>query len=185
MDLRALGTLQLLDDGVDRQVVDGLSLDLVDDVAGADAEPVGGRALDRRDDGDLPLRLLMMIEAVEGPALLLDHRGVLLGFEEVRVRVEGAEHPVDGRVDELVRRHVVRVPGARGREDVGVLLEAGVRRVRDGRQSPTRDSAAHRDGDEEDGGDEGAFTAWGQGSGGCVHEGPSRTHWTNTREAAP
>ena len=46
LDLRALRALELLDDGVDREVVDALPLDAVDDVARADAEAVGGRALD-------------------------------------------------------------------------------------------------------------------------------------------
>ena len=70
-----------------------------------------------------------------------------------------AEHPVDRRVDELVRRDVVGVPGPRRREDVGVLLEAGVRRVGDGGEASARDSAGDGDGEEEDGGGEARRTA--------------------------
>ena len=178
MDPGSLQSFELLDDGIHGEAVDRLVIEPVDHVAGADAEPVGGRALDGRDDRDLPVALADDDpEPVEGPALLLDHRGVLLGLEEVRVRVEGAEHPVDRRIDELVRRDVVRVPRARRGEDVGVFLEAGIRRVRDGTEPPAGDPSADRDGEKEGGDGEGAPDGAATGrNGGVVHvEGPSRT----------
>jgi hypothetical protein len=82
------------------------------------------------------------------------------------VRVEGAEHPLDRRIDDLVRRDVVRVPRAGGREDVGVFLEAGIRGVRDGGETSARDPSADRDGEEKNGGDEGAPDGAGAGRNG-------------------
>ena len=141
-DLRPLGALQPFDDGIHGQVVDRLALDPVDDVAGPDPEAVGGRPLDRGDDGDLAVPLGDDDpEAEEGAPLLLLHRPVLLGLEEVRVRVEGAQHPVDGRVDELVRGEVVGVPGLRGGQEVGVFLEGRVRGVGKGEELRAEEAA--------------------------------------------
>ena len=68
VDRGALRALEALDDVVEREVVGGGAFDFGDDVAGADAEARGGRAFERRDDGDLVVALGHQdAEAVELP----------------------------------------------------------------------------------------------------------------------
>lgn len=56
-DLGPFGPFKSLHDRVDRQVVDGFALDLVDDVAGTNPEFRPGGALDRGDDRDFAVPL--------------------------------------------------------------------------------------------------------------------------------
>jgi hypothetical protein len=83
---------------------DDLAVHRVDDVAGMDAGPEGGRALGGIDDINLVVLLLDgHAHAVIVAVLLLAHLGVGLGVVEVGVRVEHPQHSrnrpvVDGQV---------------------------------------------------------------------------------------
>jgi hypothetical protein len=123
VDGGALRSLQLLDDVVEREIIGGGAFDFGDDVAGADAEARGGRPFERGDDGDLIVAFGDEdAEAVEAALLAILHVGVLLRLEEGGVGVEGAEHAVDGGVDDLVGADVVSGPGGDGREQIRVLF---------------------------------------------------------------
>ena len=150
--LRPLGAPQLADHLVGRGVfLDLLVLDVRDDVAGPDAELEGGRALHRRDDGDLAHPLLDLdAQAEEGALLLLPHRRVVVGLEEGRVRIQAREHAVDRRVDDLLGRDRLGRPVGERRQDVGVLVERRACRARGAAGSfspsapPTRVAATTR-----------------------------------------
>ena len=121
---RALGAAQPLHRVVDAHAAGVLALDLADHVAGADAQAVGGRALERRDDGDVPVhRLHGDPEAVVRALLPLLEGGVLLGLQEVRVGIERAQHLADGRGHQLVGLHLSRVALLDRAQDGGVQAQ--------------------------------------------------------------
>src|SRR5262249_28742350 len=101
-DARALGAAQHLEHvTVGDRARDRLSVDRDDAVAGPDAEPLRGRALERRDDdqlaaADLELDADARIVVAE---LVGELRVAFLGQVDA-VRIEGLEHALDGALDQ-------------------------------------------------------------------------------------
>ena len=101
-----------------------LAFDLGNDVARADAQPVGGRALERRDDGQVALAHLHRdAETVVAPLLALLKLGVLLLGQEIRVRIERPQHAADRSVDEVFRSNLGHVLFFHQPEHVGIATE--------------------------------------------------------------
>ena len=81
-----------------------LTFDSGDDVAGADAEPVGGGSFERRDDRQVSLAHLNRDpEPVIAAVLALLKLGVFLFREKIRVRIERTKHAADRSVDQVFR----------------------------------------------------------------------------------
>ena len=73
-----------------------------DDVVGEDAGAGGGRLVDRGDDLDQAVfHRHLDAEAAELAAGLHLHVAEALGVHVARMRIEGGQHAVDGRFDEL------------------------------------------------------------------------------------
>ena len=128
VDGRALRTFQLGDRLLARPALGVGAGDPRDDVAAAEALLVGGRAFEDGHHGDVAVDDLNLDpEAVVLAFLALAHLGVALGIEEAGMRIQGFQHPVDGAVDQAVRRHFVDVlaidRGKRRRKDAILLRD--------------------------------------------------------------
>ena len=101
-DLRILGAAHPLDRFVQRHALNAGAVDRGDEVAGLDAGMRGGRVVDRGDDLHEAVFLRHFeAEAAEFAAGLHLHVGEFLGVHVARVRVERADHAVDGRIDQF------------------------------------------------------------------------------------
>ena len=162
--LGALGPAHLLDRVHQGHVLGRQPFDLDDPVAGLDPGPVGRRALDRGDHGQLVVADRDLDpQAAEAARGLHLHLAVAFGVEEGRVRVERLEHAADRAVEDLARLRLVDVLVLDDRQDVGEELEVLVRGGGiDGLRG--RRAAERQRQDRQDGGREECLREWGAGA---------------------
>jgi hypothetical protein len=102
----ALGAAQFLGDLVEIELGGRRSIDLRDDVAGAEADARGRGAVDRRDHGDAtaPERD-DHTDPVERALMALAHAGERLGAQEAGMRVERGQRSVQTGRNQVLGRH--------------------------------------------------------------------------------
>src|SRR5271167_4207270 len=99
MDGGALGSFQEVGYVAGAHIVGGLAVDRDDDVSGANAGAISGRARKGRNDDDFVVtRPDRHADAVILAALILAQKGVRLGIKKVRVRIEHMQHAGNGAV---------------------------------------------------------------------------------------
>ena len=119
IDAGADVALHLLDRLGQGQAAHLLAVDLGDEIAGKDAGLVGGRALEGRDHLDeFVLHGDLDAETAKLAAGLRPHVRRFLGVHVTRMRVEGGQHAVDGRLDQLLIVGLVDILGAHPLEHV-------------------------------------------------------------------
>jgi len=92
----------LFDGLIEGEALDGLVVEMGDDVAGADARLGGRRLVDRRHDLDQAVFLRDLDAEPAELATDLDlHVAEALRVHVARMRIEPVEHAVDGRFDQL------------------------------------------------------------------------------------
>ncbi len=124
LDRRPLRAPEPLDRVVDAHPPGVLALDSADHVTGPDAEPVSRSPLEGGHHRDVSVdRLNADPEAVVLALLALLHLLVGILLEEVRVRIQGAEHLADGGRHQAVGRHLLHVVALDGRQHRGVQPE--------------------------------------------------------------
>ena len=138
-------------DGVgELHVLRGEAVDLDDAIAGLEPRAVGRGALDGRHDGeDVVLQRDLDAEAAEAARRLDLHLAIALGIEERAVRVEAAERPLDGAVDQVFRGHLVHVLVLDDRKHLREQPELLVRRAAARRLAGRRASERQREHDEQ------------------------------------
>ncbi len=142
--LGPFGSLEARDRFVDRQLVGGLVLDTLDDVAGADPQPGGGRAVDRCDDGQAAIAHSdENSQSVETRLLLFAHRRVGGRRQKAGVRIEGPQHAVDRGVDQVAEVDLSPVARARRLEQLGVEPEIAARVLPESEQPVPGQPADH------------------------------------------
>ena len=113
LDIAVDGTAHLLHGLVQRQSLHLLAVDLHDVVVRLDPGARGGRVVDRRDDLDeAVLHGDLDAEAAELAAHLRLQVAKILRIEIARVRIERAQHAVDGGLDELLVVRLLDIVGA-------------------------------------------------------------------------
>ena len=135
----------LVDGLVQVEALDGLAVDLGDDVVGEDAGAGGGRLVDRGDDLDEAVfHRDLDAEAAELAAGLHLHVAEALGIHVARMRIEGGQHAVDGRFDQLGLFGLLDVIRSDLLEDVAEKAELPVRIGRGGDRARARQKAGLR-----------------------------------------
>ena len=103
VDHRSLGAPQPFHHGLNIQPFGGTAFNLGDDVPGANAQAVGGRPGNGRDDGGLGIpHGDDDAQPIEIPPLVFPELGELLGVEEVRMGVQRLQHAPQGGVNALL-----------------------------------------------------------------------------------
>jgi hypothetical protein len=124
LDLGVDRAAHLLDRLAEREAGDRLVVDVGDQVAGLDPGLEGRGLVDRGDDlHEAVLHRDLDPEPAELAPRLHLHVAVAVGVEVARVRVERAQHPVDGRLDQLLVRGLLDVLGADALEHVAEQLQ--------------------------------------------------------------
>src|SRR5208337_3647889 len=110
------------------EAVGGLVVHLDDDIAGAEASLIGGRAdVGRDDDGVVFAGSDDHADAIIFAVLIFLEEGELAGIEEIGVRVEHTEHAGDGAlIDDLVSVHVIGIVGLDDVENRSELADGGL-----------------------------------------------------------
>ena len=135
----------LVDGLVQVEALDRLVVDMGDDVVGEDAGAGGRRLVDRRDDLDEAVfHRDLDAEAAELAAGLHLHVAEALGIHVARMRIEGGQHAVDGRFDELGLFGLLDVIRTDLFENVAEKAELPVRISRGGNRAHARQKAGLR-----------------------------------------
>src|SRR5258708_33518850 len=123
---RPLWTLEQVGDITGSHVVGRLAIDRGNNIAGANAGAVCGRAHKRGDDDHLAIaRADRHSNAVILSALIFAEQGIRLGIKKIRVRIQHMQHARNGAVvDRLAGVHRLRVVLLHDVVNLGDLLEA-------------------------------------------------------------